>query len=207
MSSRISVRVLDHADYMERRDPRQTGGDPEWLLPVYIHGRIVERRTLGPVYEMIQVHIPNMVVKIPEHLAVFPPMRQTRRRNIREPGACLDKEGLRRWLLCANNTPWQSMIHGDHASRRVYVDQWRVRPNHSQRVYSHSPDGFNWGYGGSGPAQLALALMLLYCEEEDALAIYQAFKREFVAQWHPEFVCSEKQVLRWIERELGGRGE
>lgn len=25
----------------------------------------------------------------------------------------------------------------------------------------HSPDGFEWGYGGSGPAQLALALRLL----------------------------------------------
>ena len=26
------------------------------------------------------------------------------------------------------------------------------------RLYDHSPDGFNWGYGGSGPAQLGLAL-------------------------------------------------
>lgn len=27
-------------------------------------------------------------------------------------------------------------------------------------VRNHSPDGFQWGYGGSGPAQLALALCL-----------------------------------------------
>ena len=26
-------------------------------------------------------------------------------------------------------------------------------------IVNHSPDGFNWGYGGSGPAQLALAMM------------------------------------------------
>ncbi len=24
---------------------------------------------------------------------------------------------------------------------------------------NHSPDGFSWGYGGSGPAQLALAIL------------------------------------------------
>lgn len=27
-------------------------------------------------------------------------------------------------------------------------------------VYNHSPTGFAWGYGGSGPHQLALALLL-----------------------------------------------
>lgn len=27
-------------------------------------------------------------------------------------------------------------------------------------IRSHSPDGFCWGYGGSGPAQLALAVMV-----------------------------------------------
>lgn len=30
-------------------------------------------------------------------------------------------------------------------------------PRHDLR--NHSPDGFNWGYGGSGPSQLALALV------------------------------------------------
>ncbi|HXR05085.1 MAG TPA: DUF6166 domain-containing protein [Verrucomicrobiae bacterium] len=26
-------------------------------------------------------------------------------------------------------------------------------------LYNHSPTGFEWGYGGSGPAQLALAIL------------------------------------------------
>lgn len=26
-------------------------------------------------------------------------------------------------------------------------------------LFNHSPDGFEWGYGGSGPAQLALAIL------------------------------------------------
>jgi hypothetical protein len=28
-----------------------------------------------------------------------------------------------------------------------------------QDIRNHSPDGFNWGYGGSGPSQLALAIL------------------------------------------------
>lgn len=31
-----------------------------------------------------------------------------------------------------------------------------LEPRHDLR--NHSPDGFEWGYSGSGPAQLALAL-------------------------------------------------
>ena len=41
----------------------------------------------------------------------------------------------------------------------------------------HSPDGFEWGYGGSGPAQLALALLADHLgDNEKALALYQDFK-------------------------------
>ena len=30
----------------------------------------------------------------------------------------------------------------------------------SQKLINHSPNGFNWEYGGSGPSQLALGLLL-----------------------------------------------
>jgi len=30
------------------------------------------------------------------------------------------------------------------------------------RLRNHSPTGFSWGYGGSGPAQLALAILVDY---------------------------------------------
>jgi hypothetical protein len=46
----------------------------------------------------------------------------------------------------------------------------------------HSPDGFQWGYGGSGPAQLALALCADALEDDErAQAVYQAFKFRSVA--------------------------
>lgn len=48
-------------------------------------------------------------------------------------------------------------------------------PRHDVR--NHSPDGFQWGYGGSGPAQLALALCIhaLACERGITFAV--AFPR------------------------------
>lgn len=49
-------------------------------------------------------------------------------------------------------------------------------------LWNHSPTGFEWGYGGSGPAQLALAL-LADClgNDEQAVEFHQEFKRTAVA--------------------------
>ena len=44
-------------------------------------------------------------------------------------------------------------------------------------MYNHSPTGYEWGYGGSGPAQLALAILADHLGDgRQALAIYQQFK-------------------------------
>ena len=57
-------------------------------------------------------------------------------------------------------------------------------PAPSIALHSHSPTGFAWGYGGSGPAQLALALLLDRTGEPDtALRLYQRLKRDMVAAW------------------------
>ena len=47
----------------------------------------------------------------------------------------------------------------------------------------HSLTGFEWGYGGSGPAQLALALAADVLEnDETALAVYQRLKFRVVGR-------------------------
>ena len=49
-------------------------------------------------------------------------------------------------------------------------------------LWSHSPTGFEWGYGGSGPAQLALAILADHLENDDqAVRLHQEFKRMVVA--------------------------
>lgn len=46
----------------------------------------------------------------------------------------------------------------------------------------HSPSGFNWGYGGSGPAQLALALAAdALGDDGRARGVYQQLKFKLVA--------------------------
>src|SRR5687767_12302156 len=64
----------------------------------------------------------------------------------------------------------------------VRFDSNILTPYRSQALRNHSPDGFNWGYGGSGPAQLALALLLAADIADDiALRLYQDFKWEYVS--------------------------
>lgn len=49
-------------------------------------------------------------------------------------------------------------------------------------LYNHSPTGFEWGYGGSGPSQLALALLAdHFGDSAQALEKYQDFKWSIVA--------------------------
>jgi hypothetical protein len=49
-------------------------------------------------------------------------------------------------------------------------------------LFNHSPTGLEWGYGGSGPAQLALALLADALNDDAlALALYQRFKWKFIA--------------------------
>ena len=50
-------------------------------------------------------------------------------------------------------------------------------------LYNHSPTGFEWGYYGSGPAQLALAILADHLEDDqEALNLYQRFKWSVVAE-------------------------
>ena len=62
----------------------------------------------------------------------------------------------------------------------VTVDGQRLNPRFD--LWNHSPTGFEWGYCGSGPAQLALALLADHCgDDERALNFYQRFKWAVVA--------------------------
>ncbi len=73
-------------------------------------------------------------------------------------------------------------ISGEWKTREVTVDGKRLTPYASQRVWDHSPDGFCWAYTGSGPAQLALAILLHAGVPQDkAVERHQELKREVIA--------------------------
>lgn len=50
-------------------------------------------------------------------------------------------------------------------------------------LVQHSPDGFEWGYGGSGPSDLARSIVGDVLDDPDpSPRIYQAVKRKLVAR-------------------------
>lgn len=84
-----------------------------------------------------------------------------------------------------------------------------LSPIPSQKLNNLSP-GFQWGYFGSGPAQLALALLLdITTNPSLALSYYQQFKWDIVASWGDEWTIFSGEILEWIKtqekRELGVR--
>lgn len=72
-------------------------------------------------------------------------------------------------------------------------------PGPSQEIVNHSPDGFQWGYRGSGPAQLALALVLDATGDKNrAQRVYQDFKEEFVALWGNQWQITQAEIVVWV---------
>jgi hypothetical protein len=66
-------------------------------------------------------------------------------------------------------------------------------------VRAHSPTGFAWGYGGSGPAQLALALLVdALGEREMAERHYQTFKRTHVGQWGEKWTITAEEIRFFV---------
>lgn len=93
---------------------------------------------------------------------------------------------------------------------RLIVDGQELDPSISQKVWNHSPDGFNAGYMGSGPAQSALAILLYVLKDEKrASRLHQDFKRQFLS--NPSYQVSlsktfefEVDIKEWANlKELG----
>lgn len=81
-------------------------------------------------------------------------------------------------------------------------------------LFNHSPTGFECGYYGSGPAQLALAILAdalsgvegqsvaniacLRSVDEVAVRLHQDYKADVVARLAAPFDIVEEEVLAWI---------
>ena len=95
-------------------------------------------------------------------------------------------------------------------NNKLWVDGKELDPQRSQKIRNHSPDGFNWGYGGSGPAQAALAICLeIFPETWMAEALYQSFKFAFVSRWQQDQFQEEIDITDFLidHRHLYQRAE
>lgn len=69
---------------------------------------------------------------------------------------------------------------------------------------SHSPDGFEWGYEGSGPAQLAFAMLTHATGSVTAQKYYQQFKRAKIApisQRCSLWRMTRASVIEWLKEQ------
>jgi len=91
-----------------------------------------------------------------------------------------------------------------NGSELVWVEQDGVPERLITATFSltfakRSPTGFNWGYQGSGPSQLALALLLeIEIAPYYAMMFYQRFKSRFVSSWPDTWSIAEDDLVLWI---------
>lgn len=80
--------------------------------------------------------------------------------------------------------------------------QVEIRPDRSLKVMNHSPTGFEWGYGGSGPSQSALAILLELTDDTQlSLSLYHQFKSEVVANMpHDEWAINVERTMEWVRQ-------
>ena len=81
----------------------------------------------------------------------------------------------------------------------VPVDGRRLNPRWDR--WNHSPTGFEWGYCGSGPAQLALAILADHCQDDErALNFYQRYKWAVIAELpHREWILTTEDIDRKLQ--------
>lgn len=75
-----------------------------------------------------------------------------------------------------------------------------VRCNVPRSIVRHSPTGYNFGYGGSGPADLALNIMLLF-KDKELVRYYQDFKEQFIVPMDQEKggIIKYDAIMKFIE--------
>jgi Family of unknown function (DUF6166) len=102
--------------------------------------------------------------------------------------------------------------HGSRSNKRkVYVcwsDPANGQIRHSLprclRLRNHSPCGFQWGYDGSGPAQLALALLVHATgSNECALAHYRALMSAWIARIKSDsWSVRQEDLIAWVDERV-----
>lgn len=73
-------------------------------------------------------------------------------------------------------------------------------PRLSRRELRHSPDGFQFGYSGSGPTELARAILVYLYPEDDRVRhprCYRSFRDTFLSRIKVDSFSLEEKEIRW----------
>lgn len=75
--------------------------------------------------------------------------------------------------------PMTVQLKGEWKSRKVWLYEQEIFIDESQKLLNKSSE-FAWGYGGSGPSQLALAICIKLFGPDRALKVYKDFKFKYL---------------------------
>jgi hypothetical protein len=85
---------------------------------------------------------------------------------------------------------------------KVTVDRQPLDPHLD--LWNHSPTGFEWGYGGSDPAQLALALLADHLgDDARALDLHQDFKWAVITKLPHSWTLTTDDIERTLHSLAG----
>ena len=90
--------------------------------------------------------------------------------------------------------PYTIVIRRDQAGR--------VSVNVPHQIVHRSPDGFEYGYGGSGPADLALNILAAFVPTPEAFRLHQHLKCQIIARLDmdvPQHRIDGRALRKWIE--------
>lgn len=110
--------------------------------------------------------------------------------------------------------------HNKAGARLVVVEEDGLVTGPLRHITKHSPDGFSWGYCGSGPAELARCLLIdaldlapdcdqcdgegrstcWWCDGgyvEPVPAMYQSFKFAVIANLPDEWTLPRDEIRAW----------
>jgi len=92
--------------------------------------------------------------------------------------------------------------------RAVTVQPLNAEPYPLPHICYHSPTGFEWAYGGSGPADLALSILADHFSEpadgealfnSQAWQLHQRFKWDIIAPAHHiGFILHTSDITQWL---------
>ena len=92
---------------------------------------------------------------------------------------------------------YKGVIEGPYEWKVFVVEDGVERPL-EHHVY-HSPDGHSWGYGGSGPSELAKDILWDLFGKQPAPNVYQSFKWDYIASlsMREGFELEGTDILAW----------
>ncbi|OUN01358.1 MAG: hypothetical protein BAA04_07000 [Firmicutes bacterium ZCTH02-B6] len=131
-----------------------------------------------------------------------------------------DPESIQRGIgpVCAGyEAAWQlTQADGGESTIAVTVNDAQAHPTALKHIVCHSPTGMEWGYAGSGPADLALSILAHYLGEEDAverylhssnwvhmeqpvaIRLHHEFKDQFISHWGNSWRITGEQIASWL---------